>query len=219
MKRFLTMAMLITVTFIFCSNVHATHRTWNRSKVTQGTGFYLGVTGGLNILNDSSLDQGAPVTLDIEYSSGLAFSGGLGYDFGMVRLDAEFTYRDNDIDLIGLPAEGSTSTLSYMLNGYFDIPTTMAIKPYLGGGIGFATVSINDANVPGVTPVADDSASVLAYQFSAGIGYDVSHSVTLSLGYRFFATEDPEMNDAFGAPFTTQNQSHEFNIGIRFLFN
>jgi opacity protein-like surface antigen len=217
MKRFVLITVSITVAFLLCSNAYATHRSWNKSAVAQNNGFYIGASGGLNILNDSSLDSG--VSLDINYSPGLTFGGVLGYDFGNFRLDAEITYRDNDIDLIGLPAEGSTSALSYMINGYFDIPTSMALKPYLGGGIGYATVSINDANIPGVAPIADDSDSVLAYQFSAGVGYEISRTTTLSLGYRYFATEDPEMIDAFGTPFTTEYQSHEFSIGVRFLFN
>ena len=217
MKQSLTVMVFVIVTFLLYSNAYATHRSWNRSTVTQGTGYYLGISGGLSILNDSSLDS--TVSLDINYGSGFTFGGVLGYDFGMIRLDAEVAYRDNGIELIGLPAEGSASALSYMVNGYFDIPTNMFIKPYLGGGIGYATVSINDATVPGVTPVADDSASVLAYQFSTGIGFEISRTTTLSLGYRYFVTEEPEMVDVFGSPFTTEYQSHEFNIGVRFLFN
>jgi opacity protein-like surface antigen len=221
MKRFLPLTVILTVMFLLCSNAYATHRSWNKGSVTQDKGFYIGASGGLNLLNDSSLDS--TVTLDVKYGTGLTFGGVLGYDFGMVRLDAEVTYRDNDIDQIGFPADGSTSALSYMVNGYFDIPTHMIIKPYVGGGIGYATVSIDNANIPGIppfpAPIADDSDSVLAYQLSAGIGFEISRATTLSLGYRYFATDDPEMIDASGAAFSTQYQSHEFTLGVRFLFN
>ena len=217
MKRFVLIMVILTVAFLVSSNAYATHRSWNRSTVTQDPGYYMGLSGGLNILGNSSLDS--TVSLDINYDSGFAVGGIFGYDFGALRLDGEITYRDNGISLIGLPAEGNTSALSYMINGYFDIPTNMLIKPYLGGGIGYATVSVNDANIPGVTTVADDSASVLAYQLSAGIGIEVSHTTTLSLGYRYFLTEDPGMADTSGAAFTTEYQSHEFNIGVRFLFH
>jgi opacity protein-like surface antigen len=211
----------MTVVFLLCTNSYATHRSWNKSSVKQDSGFYIGASGGLNFLGDSSLDSG--VSLDVNYGSGYTFGGVLGYDFGMLRLDAEVAYRDNDIEVIGISAEGSTSALSYMINGYFDIPTHLAVKPYLGGGIGFATVSVNDANIPGIppfpAPVADDSDSVLAYQLSAGVGLEISRTTTLTLGYRYFATEDLEMLDASAVAFTTEYQSHEINIGIRFLFN
>jgi opacity protein-like surface antigen len=217
MKRFVLIIFSITLAFLFCSNAHATHRSWNKSTVKQDQGFYIGAIGGLNLLSDSSLNIG--VTVDISYDPGYAFGGILGYDFGMLRLDAEIAYRDNDIDIVGLPADGSVSALSYMINGYFDIPTHLAVKPYLGGGVGFATVSFNDASISGLASVADDSASVFAYQLSAGLGFEINHTTTLSLGYRYFGTEDPKMADTSGASFTTEYQSHEINIGIRFLFN
>jgi opacity protein-like surface antigen len=217
MKRFIQIMAIMTVAFLLSSNAYATHRSWNRSTGTQGTGYYLGLSGGLNILGSSSLDS--TVSLDIDYDSGFGVGGIFGYDFGAVRLDSEITYRDNGISLIGLPAEGSTSALSYMINGYYDVPTSMLLKPYLGGGIGYATVSINDANIPGVTSVADDSASVFAYQLSAGLGFEINHTTTLSLGYRYFGTEDPKMADTSGEAFTTEYQSHEFIIGVRFLFH
>jgi opacity protein-like surface antigen len=184
----------------------------------------MGLSGGINILDDSALINAN--SIDIEYDPGFQVGGVLGYDFGMWRLDAEVAYRTNAAgDLIlpppfgGFPADGSTSALSYMINGYFDIPTNMLIKPYLGGGIGYATVSL-DATEPSVLgPVADDSDSVLAYQLSTGLGFDISKTTTLSLGYRSFATEDLEMVTIGVQPFTTEYQSHEFNIGVRFLFH
>jgi len=221
MKRFLLITVIIAVTFLFCSNVYATHRSWNKGTVVQDKGFYVGGNLGLNILGDTSL-SGA-VSLPISYDPGPMFGGVFGYDFGMIRFDAEITYRDNDIDVIGVNAEGSTSALSYMVNGYFDIPTHLALRPYVGAGIGFATVSVNDAIIPGIppfpAPVADDSDTVFAYQLSTGVGLEISRTTTLTLGYRYFATGDPDMIDASGAPFSTEYQSHEFSVGVRFLFN
>ena len=216
MKRFISFVFTLTITFFFFSDAQATHRSWNRSTVSQDAGFYVGASGGFNNLNDSSLES--VVNLDVQYGPGFSFGGIFGYDFGIVRVDTEINYRKNDIDQIGISADGSTSALSFMVNGYFDIPTHMVLQPYLGAGLGFATVSINEAIVPGVAPVADDSDSVFAYQLSAGIGFELSQKTTLSFGYRYFATGDPEMQDVSGIAFSTEYQSHEFNIGVRFLF-
>jgi len=228
MKRFMAVSAFITLTIfvtvvVLGTNAHARKRTKHRTG-TQSTGFYIGANAGLNILDDSTLVNAFPI--DIKYDPGFLVGGVLGYDFGMVRLDAEFAYRTNDAsDLIlpaplgGFPAEGSTSALSYMINGYFDIPTSMSLKPYLGVGIGYSTVSLEIIEPSFFGTLANDSDSVLVYQFSAGIGYEISRTTTLSLGYRYFATDDLEMTTIGAVPFTIEYQSHEFNIGVRFLFN
>jgi opacity protein-like surface antigen len=221
MKRFVTLAVIVTMTVVLCASAYARDRSKNRTKA-QSTGFYIGGNAGLNLLGDSSLENGS--SLGIEYDSGYLVGGSLGYDFGEFRLDAEVAYKTNDAsDIIttpsgGFTADGSTSVLSYMINGYFDIPINRSLKPYLGAGIGYATVTL-DVGIPGVFPtLADDSDSVLAYQFSAGVGYEISRTTTLNLGYRYFATEDPEMINFGGLPFTTEYQTHEFVVGVRFLF-
>jgi opacity protein-like surface antigen len=211
MKRFLAIAVFVTVA-VLGVNVHAQQGTGS-----QGTGPYVGGHLGLNILSDPDIEQGGFV-LSTSFDPGVGLGGVLGYDFGNVRVDGELAFRTNSInDIMGVPTEGHSSALSYMVNGYFDFPTGGPVKPYIGGGIGFATVLV-DIEVFGF-PLADDSDSVLAYQFSGGIGYEINPRTTVSFGYRYFATEDPEMEDAGGFPFTTEYQSHEFNFSARILFN
>jgi len=206
MKRYLAVAVFLTMS-VLSANVHA----------QQGTGLYIGGNLGLNILDDPDIEQ-AGFVLSTGYDPGLGLGVVVGYDFGNVRVDGEIAYRINDIDdILGVPADGDSSALSYMVNGYFDFPTNGPVKPYIGGGIGFAIVFV-DIGVLGF-PLADDDDSVLAYQFSGGIGYEVNPRTTVTLGYRYFATDDPEMEDLGGFPFTTEYQSHEFNVGARILFN
>jgi len=225
MQRIIAVAIFVTMMVALCANAHATHRSWNKSTVHQSKGFYIGVNGGLNVLGDSSLMNATP--LDINYDLGYLVEGSLGYDFGMFRVDAEIAYKSTDSSELVTPfgsleADGSTSALSYMINGYFDIPTGLAVKPYVGVGIGYATISL-ETGIPSLGPplsgLVDDSDSVLAYQVSAGVGYEISRSTTLILGYRYFATDDPEMTTSVGNPFTTEYQTHEFVVGVRFLFN
>ncbi|MDH5763685.1 MAG: outer membrane beta-barrel protein [Nitrospinota bacterium] len=210
MKRLLAVAVFVAVA-VFSANVYA-----QQGSGGQGTGPYIGGHFGLNILPDPDIYQGGSV-INTSYDPGLSLGGVLGYDFGMLRVDGEIALRINSIsDIQGIPVDGNASAFSYMINGYFDIPTGGPVQPYVGGGIGFATVSV-DHEIFGFT-LADDSDSVLAYQFSAGLGFEVSPRATVSFGYRYFATDDPEMIDAGGSPFTTEYQSHEFNVGARFMF-
>lgn len=234
MKRFLAVAVFVTVA-VLGANVHAQQETGG-----QGTGFYIGGHLGLNILSDSEINGG---TISTDNGSGLGLGGVLGYDFGMVRLDGEIVLRGNTTDSVGdIPLEtagfsflGSgdsgdslTYAFSYMVNGYFDLPTGGPLSFYIGGGIGYATVSV-EWDTPGWFPlsivhVADDSDTGLAYQFSGGIGYEINPRFTVTFGYRYFATEEMQMEFASGSPFgsgpfTMEYQSHEFNVGVRILFN
>lgn len=224
MKRHLALVILVFVSvFVLDANVHA-----QEGMETQGTGPYVGGHLGLNIA-DSEINGGASTT---DYDAGVGLGGVLGYDFGNFRVDGDIALRFNTLNSLGgapLKSDSDTTAFSFMVNGYFDFPTDGPVKPYVGGGIGFAVVSI-DWQTSGFfpfshVPVADDSDSGLAYQFSGGIGYEINPRTTVSFSYRYFATEEMQM--AFsnrspinsGLPFSMDYQSHEFNIGVRILFN
>ncbi len=219
MKRYLAVAVFMIVS-VWGVNAHAQQETGDKGK---GTGFYGGGHLVLNILSDPDFEL-AGLVLSTNYDPGASLGGFWGYEFGNFRVDGELAIRINKINsLNGAPIDGDTSAFSYMVNGYFDFPTNGPVKPYIGGGIGFATVSI-DWHVPGFFPfsqvsIADDSDSGVAYQFSAGIGYEINPRTTVSFGYRYFATEELQMMFDSGTPFTMEYQSHEFNLVVRYMFN
>ena len=217
MKRFLAVAVFVTVA-VWGANVHAQQGTGG-----QGTGPYGTILVGLNILSDSEINGFTNTT---DYDPLIGLGGAFGYDFGNFRVDGEIAFRINEINSVGgTPLVGGsyTAAFSYMVNGYFDLPTDGPWKPYIGGGIGFATVAI-DWNAPGFfvfteVPVAGGSDSGVAYQFSGGIGYAIDPRSTVSFGYRYFAVEELQMMFDSGSPFTMEYQSHEFNLVIRYMFN
>jgi opacity protein-like surface antigen len=248
MKQQLVLAFLVFVAVVvICPNAHAQDgteiqvETQVQIQEDQVTGFYVGGHLGANTA-DSEVNGG---TLATDEDTLIGFGGVLGYDFGYFRVDGELALRFNTIDRLGgislnPPSvwkgdPSTTKALSYMVNGYFDLPTDGPLSFYAGAGIGFATVSI-DWKAPGVffshVPVADDNDSGLAYQFSGGIGYEIDFdreinpiTIVVTLGYRYFATEELQMMFASsspinpGSPFTIEYQSHEFLIGARVLFH
>ena len=153
-------------------------------------------------------------------------------------MEGEVSYRKNDLDkfdvtnvtlagigsfdnLGSLDADGDVLALGFMANGWYDFDTGSPWKPFVGGGLGIARISLNDvtATAFGVTvPLADDKDWVFAYQVGAGIGYEVTPTTTVSLGYSFFATADPDFTDVTGIPFDAEYQSHNIEIGLRFGF-
>ena len=115
--------------------------------------------------------------------------------------------------------DGDVRSITLMANLFYDIDLGLDFQPYVGGGVGLSRVSVK-ASVAGRT-TADDDDTVMAYQFGAGLGYKVGGSddrpVTISLDYRYFATQDPTFKGALtGTPFDAEISGSYFGIGLRF---
>ena len=90
-----------------------------------------------------------------------------------------------------------------MVNGFYDVENKTPFTPYIGGGIGFANVDLDSE---------DDR--VFAYQLGIGVGYAIDEVITLDLGYRYFATSDPEFLGGIKAEYS----SHNLLVGIRVTY-
>jgi len=214
----------VLVLFFIASSVHASDRE-----------VYFSGNFGITLLSDANNEQAGTV-LESGYDPGFNAGIALGYDFGDFRAEGELAYHRNDLNTItagavSVPGEGAVSALSIMANGYYDFSSRRSFRsrnssrsnnsllvPYLGLGVGVANVEA-DMSIPGFGgQFVDDSAIVLAYQFMAGVGFNISSKTTLTVGYRYFATGDPNLNDLSGARFDSEYQSHNINVGIRLAF-
>jgi opacity protein-like surface antigen len=79
-----------------------------------------------------------------------------------------------------------------LVNAYWDICNWRGFTPYVGGGIGFATISVNglkDVNAPedSVFYAADKTTTNFAWAVHAGVSYDVSPDFAIDLAYRYAA--------------------------------
>ena len=189
-------------------------------------GWYVRGQGGASLLTSSELDDPtgilAALDTDINFDIGYDLSGALGYHWGLFRVEGEMTYAESDIDeveVLGIEVNGSgdVNSLGFMANVFKDFEISDVWQVNLGGGIGYAIVSINDASVVGI-PLADDEDSVFAYQLGTGIDYQMSPATTLSLDYRYFATLDPEFNAVDGSPFEAEYDSHIIRLGVGIIF-
>ena len=190
------------------------------SSAYSAEGLYVSGNIGFAMASDSDItDSTEPVTLTMEYDTGWALGGALGYDFNRFRVEGEISYQTNDIDKVGamgvsLAASGDVSSLAFLINGYFDFVNDSAFTPYITAGLGYAQIDLNDFNVAGSgeSDYSDDD-SVFAYQVGLGVGYAVTEKVTIDVKYRYFATEDLEFD-------TTEVEvaSHNFLFGVRFNF-
>ena len=217
MKRLLVMAIFALV--VITTSAQAADK-----------GMYVSGIAGLSLVPKLDQEISGTRVFETDFDPGIKIAGALGYDSGALRAEVEIGYLTNEVNdalAVGFgsgPVEGDFSVLSFMVNGYYDIHTpNFSLVPYLGVGIGGASI---DAHIiaPFLAPsqVVDDSATVFAYQFMAGFGWNVSPKITLTADYRYFATTDPEFTPgAFfsGSPDLTSDYNNQsFNLGARFKF-
>jgi len=218
LKRIIMVAVLALV--LISTSAHAADK-----------GMYVSGNVGLSIIPELDQEIAGTLVTTADFDVGFRISGVVGYDFGAFRVEGEIGYRTNDADdgtIVGLgpgPINGDISTLSFMVNGYFDYHSAFpSLLHYVGVGLGVASIDADISN-PLLAPfpqIVDDSATVFAYQLIAGLGYNVSPTTTITADYRYFATTDPEFTpgNAFsGSPDLESDYSnHSINLGVRVTF-
>ncbi len=140
------------------------------------------------------------------------FGVGIGYQFNKwLRFDVTGEYRGDSTFLAQDRYPGADGTFNFpqpgfnpgtneytadiqswvgLFNGYIDLGTWHCITPYVGGGIGFASISVNglkDVNVPNnsVFYAQSNTETNFAWAVYGGLSYDVTPSLTLDLSYRY----------------------------------
>jgi len=148
--------------------------------------WYAGAFGGANYTHDGSVNAAGT---NAEYDFGLGIGGYVGFFVQPnVRLEAELSYRANDIDTIGgVGNGGEVQTTALMANVLFDFELKSEIEPYLGAGLGVADIDYS---------IVDDK--VLALQLIAGAGIRIAPTAQLTVDYRLFLTENLEAGGAIG---------------------
>jgi len=182
------------------------------------------------------------------------FGIGLGYQFnswlrfditGEYRGDSTFLAQDrypggngtfsrasNDQDGTFFPGtnEYTADIQSWvgLANAYVDLPTVLCITPWVGAGIGLASISVNglkDVNVPNnsVSYGADHSETNFAWAVYGGLSYDVNPSVTLDLSYRYLGLGDARSgrvtaydgSSSYSSLDINNIHSHDIMLGVR----
>lgn len=194
---------------------------------------YIGGEFGAVSVNDMNADVGTvDNALTIEHDHG--YGGGIfvGYDFGAFRLEAEAAYKKASMDsyttTIRLPLEGvifppsregsgSSSALSFMINGMLDIGEDDGISGFIGAGAGMARVSANEyRNFSNATPFLDGSDWKPAWQVFAGARHPLSDNVDVTLRYRFFNTGTADLIAFNGGESGVSFRSHSIMAGVTF---
>jgi OOP family OmpA-OmpF porin len=203
--------------------------------------WYVGVEGGAMLVENINFDIGATKAAGrANHDAGWDADGTIGYDFGAFRAEAEVGYRQANISswtstlntpvtrLNGTPggiaapgtynyAGGTTSALSFMVNGLLDFGDDDGLQGFVGGGVGVARVKAN-YGLNTLSDFLDDSDTVFAWQVLAGVRAPLTDSIDVSLKYRFFNADNVRLVDVSGRNFDGRFRSHSILGGITFNF-
>lgn len=189
---------------------------------------------GVSVARDTTVSGIDNSTLsNIAFSDQVSFDPGVyvggtgGYDFGFLRLEGELSYRHAGLDTItenGVRfrnVDGDLGVFSGMFNAFLDLHNPSRVTPYLGGGIGFASVHISDTtaftNTGKVFLYEDSSDTVFAYQVGAGMDIALTSRYSLDVGYRYFHTDKAQLNGDFISS-ELRFESHNAMVGFKFKF-
>lgn len=206
--------------------------------------WYAQLGGSISFLDDYSTrfinDVHYFSTSSFKFKTGYAIRGNVGYMFSpYLSAELELARYGNSVDkqrgvnVSAIPAGGSSApqnALAIMANGYARYPNRTLFTPYIGAGGGMLYI-----DTPLYAPIKDGSGNVieskdlkdwvLAYQFMAGLAYELPDNPfgtpsEIILGYRYLHGDDGEVKfssiPGYGVRF--QNVSHNIDLGWRLYF-
>ena len=184
------------------------------SAYAQANGLYLSLGGGITLPTDSDF-SGAVISTSADLDAGWVGSGAIGYKFSNdIRAEFELSNRSSDVDALSAASNGSgeIGVGSAMGNVLYNFRGESAFTPYLGLGIGLASVDVDGVQPVGGS-VLDDSDSVFAYQGIVGLGYRLGGRTQLFADYRYFATSDSSLSTRANVSVDSDYADHTFFFG------
>ena len=157
---------------------------------------------------------------DWEFDAGFVASGAVGYQFGPMRADAEFSYLTANF---AFTADGSAAkddnltALLLLANFWYDVEIGGIVAPYAGIGAGGANLLAkltDDQNT-----LFDGSGWGFAFQAGAGVLLKLVPGISFDLGYRFsgsLATEIFHLANADLSSLSPALMAHRIQLGVRF---
>ncbi|CAN1533549.1 COG3637 Opacity protein and related surface antigens [Rhabdaerophilaceae bacterium] len=219
-----------------------------------GSGFYLRGDVGAGVYNYDRLDFQPGLangrTIHNMLESAGHFGVGAGYQFNSwLRTDATIEYRtpahfqafeeQRLVNQTGAPVpsgynmiSGKMSAIVGLANAYVDLGTWQRITPFIGAGIGFASITKSNvedhgygAYAGGYGKAPTKTQTRLAWALHAGLGYDLSSNWKAEVGYRYLNMGRVESGNvactvpcpAFNSRITNL-QAHDIRAGLRYVF-
>jgi OmpA-OmpF porin, OOP family len=200
-----------------------------QAQSLQYPGFYIGAEGGVNWLLNTTSNATATIftpvgpftssgTLNLNFNTGWAAGGSIGYDFVGPRVEVEGIYRQNTSNVnpgFGGSNGLTASNVGVMANVFYDFFAGQTIVPYVGAGVGVAFTQVS------LYGIGTSNSTQFAYQGIAGVGWNVNPMVRLNLEGRYYGTTSPNYNISSAAnvggvtiPFNISGTYPDNNISV-----
>lgn len=157
---------------------------------------YVSVGAGVLLVEDIDGRQSGSI-YNVDYDIGYAVDLALGtYFTPEFRGELALTYRTSESDSATIAGTSAGSadltTYSIMANGYYDFLLDWEVHPYVGAGVGLDILDGDSFSAGGVTVGGKDGVEV-GYQLAAGLAWEFSPTMVVSLDYRYHASSDDDL--------------------------
>jgi opacity protein-like surface antigen len=191
------------------------------------------VSGFIGVAVPTDRDSTGPNIDDrIEFDPSLNIGTTGGFDFGFVRAEGELSYKHGEIKRVNdrisgesfSDIDGRIGALAMMGNIFLDLHNPSPITPYIGGGVGLATLHQSDtfgdsSNTGNRTELyRQDDDTVFAYQVGTGLEIALNRRLSLDVGYRYFKTTKATFNGGSNFENSLRFESHNAAVGLRVRF-
>ncbi len=166
--------------------------------------------------------------------SGFGIGLSAGYNVGYlndipIRVEAEYVYRGKAEFGAGPKSFGAANTAgqdfevtahSLLGNIFFDIPTSTAMTPYFGGGLGLAYLNTDYSAYATGGSVSNSSSDLnFAWNVGGGVAWSINDSMALDLGYRYVDLGKADSGvvniNNFSGNSSVDYTAHELSLGLR----
>jgi outer membrane protein OmpA-like peptidoglycan-associated protein len=187
--------------------------------------WYIGGEGGWTTLESPQTGSFGGIPFNQRFSDGFNVGLRAGYEWGPLRLEEEFSFRQNGIssaNFAGLTVNttGNRNAYAFMTNLIYDVTLGWPITPHIGGGVG--AVLLHDGwSIPGNGTVASSDDWQFGYQAIAGVRYNINPALAFDVDYRYLGTTGPRFRSTAatgGFVYTSGYTTHSVlaSLSVRF---
>jgi opacity protein-like surface antigen len=186
--------------------------------------FYASIFGGAAFVNDFDFISSAGDTPGaMSFDTGYSIDGAIGYDFGNgLSIEGQVGYLNaaasgtvyggQDLD-----TEGTASVTYAMLNAWYGVDLG-GVTPFVGAGIGVASLAVDADFIGFSTASIDDSETTWAAQVGAGLSINVADNVSLTGRYRYFTTGEVSLTDVSDDDNVGSASASIIDVGLKLAF-
>lgn len=183
-----------------------------------GLHWYSGLRG--NLAFGGSINAKAPpdsLKADLDFGGGGSVFWGFHLPDGF-DAELELAYRNQQlgngvVDGTAVKLGGYGQMFAPMANVYWTAPVDFPVKPFIGGGLGYAwnEIGIDSVNGTSITPVHDDNWR-FAYNGMVGIVIPMRATSRVTIGYRWLH-ENVDVSCTTGVSCSGNLNSHSIDVG------